>query len=96
MAASSGDQNSFARRKAKFNPTVLVKLSSLSEMMKKEEEEGRFAEEKAPLSRSKSQNGKEQQARYSRKDIKRKCISREKHKKKKPKRKKGERLWDEE
>lgn len=95
MAASSGDQNSFARRKAKFNPTVLVKLSSLSEMTKKEEEEGRFAEEKAPPSRSRSPNGKEQQARYSRKELKRKCVSREKHKKK-PKRKKGERLRDEE
>lgn len=49
MEVSSDDQNSFARRKAKFNPNVLVKSSSPLEMMKKEkEEESRFAKEKAP------------------------------------------------
>lgn len=81
MEASSNDQNSFARRKAKFNPNVLVKLSSPPEMMKKQkEEESRFAKEKAPKSGSGSQIGIEQQARYSRKEIK--SVSREKQKKK--------------
>lgn len=59
VEVSGDDQNSFARRKAKFNPDVLVKLSSPSEMMKKEEEESRFAKEKAPKSRSRSQTRRE-------------------------------------
>lgn len=58
VEASSNDQNSFARRKAKFNPNVLVKLSSPPEMMKKQkEEESRFVKEKAPKSGSRSQKG---------------------------------------
>ena len=94
MEVSSNNQNSFARRKAKFNTNVLVKLSSPSEMMKKaKEEESRFAKEKAPKSGSRSQNGIEQQARCSRKEIKIKSISRGKTQKK-TKKNKGEHLWN--
>lgn len=49
MKASSDDQNSFARRKPKFNPNMLVKLSSPLEMVKKEKEkETGLAKGKAP------------------------------------------------